>query len=142
VRERRDLELATSASLSLEPAGGAGGAGGDGAGGAGAEASGHSVGAEADCARRIAAVRALGERVLPPPLPTVPHTRPPTVGGRACGPSVLDPARRAHARRADGQARTLRARPAVPEALCCQITFELMGEPVRTPSGQTYALPY
>ena len=24
----------------------------------------------------------------PPPVPTVPHTRPPTVGGRACGPCL------------------------------------------------------
>uniref|UniRef100_A0A6U4NET5 E3 ubiquitin-protein ligase CHIP n=2 Tax=Hemiselmis andersenii TaxID=464988 RepID=A0A6U4NET5_HEMAN len=32
----------------------------------------------------------------------------------------------------------LRVKPSVPEALCCQITFELMKDPVMTPGGQTY----
>mmetsp|Transcript_42466 Transcript_42466/g.106133 ORF Transcript_42466/g.106133 Transcript_42466/m.106133 type:complete len:266 (-) Transcript_42466:7-804(-) len=31
-----------------------------------------------------------------------------------------------------------RAKPSVPEALCCQITFELMKDPVSTPAGQTF----
>mmetsp|Transcript_46149 Transcript_46149/g.72216 ORF Transcript_46149/g.72216 Transcript_46149/m.72216 type:complete len:125 (-) Transcript_46149:209-583(-) len=29
-------------------------------------------------------------------------------------------------------------RPSIPECLCCQITFDLMKDPVMTPSGQTY----
>ena len=31
-----------------------------------------------------------------------------------------------------------RARPAVPESLCCQITFDIMRDPVLTPAGHTY----
>mmetsp|Transcript_53112 Transcript_53112/g.125472 ORF Transcript_53112/g.125472 Transcript_53112/m.125472 type:complete len:265 (-) Transcript_53112:546-1340(-) len=31
-----------------------------------------------------------------------------------------------------------RERPPVPECLCCQITFEIMREPMLTPSGQTF----
>jgi len=31
-----------------------------------------------------------------------------------------------------------RARQAIPEALCCQITFDIMRDPVLTPAGHTY----
>mmetsp|Transcript_82087 Transcript_82087/g.220407 ORF Transcript_82087/g.220407 Transcript_82087/m.220407 type:complete len:270 (-) Transcript_82087:88-897(-) len=31
-----------------------------------------------------------------------------------------------------------RKRPQIPECLCCQITFELMRDPVLTPAGQTF----
>eukprot|EP00802_Teleaulax_amphioxeia_P010403 Tamp_10431.p2 GENE.Tamp_10431~~Tamp_10431.p2 ORF type:complete len:274 (-),score=67.39 Tamp_10431:1216-2007(-) len=31
-----------------------------------------------------------------------------------------------------------RERPSVPEALCCQITFDIMRDPVQTPAGHTY----
>ena len=31
-----------------------------------------------------------------------------------------------------------RERPAIPEALCCQITFDIMRDPVQTPAGHTY----
>ena len=31
-----------------------------------------------------------------------------------------------------------RARPPVPESLCCQITFDIMRDPVQTPAGHTY----